>query len=251
MPKASQSQKNQLVLEHAVLDADFTGSEESLQRLYRLLSFDADLLSKPRKRTVEILVGTDEVGRGCLAGPVVAAAVILPVIKHDSELAKSLSALNDSKQVSPTIRKELATTLMRVCRFAIAEATAVEVDELNVLQASLIAMRRAIRKLKVESTILVAVDGNQKIKSLRAEQVTIVAGDTYSASVAAASIIAKVYRDDLMCKLAKQHPEYLWDSNKGYRSRAHWSAIHEHGMTRWHRRRFIEQWLGKPYPPPF
>jgi ribonuclease HII len=212
-------------------------------RLSRLLTFDHELLHAPRKRTTSVLIGTDEVGRGCLAGPVVAAAVIMPPIEDGSELAANLAALNDSKQVPPKKRAELAILLMDVCRFAIAEASAAEVDKLNVLYASLLAMRRAVRKLRVMEPALIAVDGNQKIKSLRCEQVTIVDGDTFSASVAAASIIAKVYRDDLMVRLSKKHPAYCWESNKGYRSRHHWAAIHEHGMTRSHRRRFVERWL--------
>lgn len=224
-------------------------SPQSQERLYRLLSFDRDLLLAPRKRVVEILVGTDEVGRGCLAGPVVAAAVIMPAVDADSDLALQLARLNDSKQVNPKARAELSQVLTSTCRYAIAEASAAEVDELNVLYASLLAMRRAFRKLNVKAPVLIAVDGNKKITSLRTEQVTIVEGDTFSASVAAASIIAKVYRDDLMTKLSHKHPEYCWESNKGYRSRQHWTAIHEHGMTRWHRRRFIERWLGMPYPP--
>jgi ribonuclease HII len=221
----------------------------SQERLYRLLSFDRDLLMAPRKRAVEVLVGTDEVGRGCLAGPVVAAAVIMPAIDADSDLALQLARLNDSKQVNPKARAELSHVLTSTCRFAIAEASAAEVDELNVLYASLLAMRRAYRKLNVNAPALIAVDGNKKITSLRTEQVTIVDGDTFSASVAAASIIAKVYRDELMTRLSRKHPEYCWESNKGYRSRQHWTAIHEHGMTRWHRRRFVERWLGMPYPP--
>lgn len=220
------------------------------ERLRRLLSFDRDLIMAPRKRVVQVLVGTDEVGRGCLAGPVVAAAVVLPPIDAGSDLGQQLACLNDSKQVNSKTRAELSLLLTGICQFGIAEASAAEVDELNVLYASLLAMRRAIRKLKLNEPALIAVDGNKKIKSLRAEQVTIVDGDTFSASVAAASIIAKVYRDDLMTKLSRKHPEYCWESNKGYRSRKHWTAIHEHGMTRWHRRRFIERWLGMPYPPP-
>lgn len=222
----------------------------SIERLVRLLGFDQELLSAPRKNAVQILVGTDEVGRGCLAGPVVAAAVILPPIDVKSELAMQLAHLNDSKQVSPQKRALLAAILSANCRYAIGEATAAEVDRLNVLRASLLAMHRAIRKLDISAPVLIAVDGNQRIRRLAAEQVTIVDGDTYSASVAAASIIAKVYRDDLMVKLSRRHPHFGWESNKGYRSRQHWTAIHEHGMTRWHRKRFIEKWLGMPYPPP-
>ncbi|HNB21021.1 MAG TPA: ribonuclease HII [Candidatus Melainabacteria bacterium] len=221
---------------------------ESVELLNRLLEFDRSLIAAERKRPVQVLIGTDEVGRGCLAGPVVAAAVIMPSIDLQSELAQSLLLLNDSKQVKPKVREQLALVLQDACQFAVAEASASEVDELNVLYASLLAMRRAVRKLRVQSPALIAVDGNQKIRSLRMPQITIVDGDTFSASVAAASVIAKVYRDDLMVKLSRKHPAYSWESNKGYRSRSHWQAIHQHGMSKWHRRRFVERWLTMPYP---
>ena len=213
------------------------------ERLVTFLEFDRELLAVPRKVAVKTLAGTDEVGRGCLAGPVVAAAVILPPIDPLSELAWSLARLNDSKQVLPDHRTELATVLRGICTYAIAEASVEEIDTLNIHHASLLAMRRAVRRLKASAPCVLAVDGNKRITSLRMEQVTIVDGDTKSASIAAASIIAKVYRDAFMTKLARKFPGYNWQSNKGYRSRDHWQAIDELGMTRWHRKTFVEKWL--------
>lgn len=189
------------------------------------------------------LVGVDEVGRGCLSGPVVAAAVILPQIGKKSFLAEELSELNDSKALTQRQRERLSEILRANCRFAIAEASPAEIDQINILQASLLAMRRAIDALlsRVESTpeqLLLLVDGNQKVKGLELEQITVIQGDSRSASIAAASVIAKVYRDALMLELSHQHPAYSWHSNKGYGSKAHRAAIAEHGVTKWHRLSF-------------
>lgn len=218
--------------------------EVTSEQLERLLSFDREVLAMPHKHPVEIVIGTDEVGRGCLAGPVVAAAVILPEIDHRSELGLKLCRLNDSKQVNPIVRAELAETLRGVCQFAVGQASVAEIDEINILQASLLAMKRAIRRLKVMSPAVILVDGNKKIGKIKnIQQMTVIDGDTKSASIAAASIIAKVHRDTFMVKLAKKFPHYRWDSNKGYRSKDHWNAINEHGMCDWHRRSFVHHWL--------
>ena len=189
------------------------------------------------------LMGVDEVGRGCLSGPVVAAAVILPQIAKKSFLAEELSDLNDSKALSQKQRERLAGILRANCRFAIAEASPAEIDQINILQASLLAMRRAIDALLLNVAIapeqlLLLVDGNQKVKGLKLEQITVIQGDSHSASIAAASVIAKVYRDALMLELSQQHPVYGWHSNKGYGSKAHRAAIAEHGVTKWHRLSF-------------
>lgn len=223
--------------------------EITTEQLIQLLDFDREVLIRPRKAPVEIVIGTDEVGRGCLAGPVVAAAVILPEIDPKSELAWQLARLNDSKLIKPEVRAELCAVLKQHCQFAVGEASVYEIDQINILQASLLAMRRAIRKLKVEAPAVVLVDGNQKIKSMRTEQLTVIDGDNKSASIAAASIIAKVHRDTFMTKLAGQFPQYRWDSNKGYRSRDHWHALKELGMTKWHRRTFVENWMSNPNEP--
>lgn len=214
--------------------------EVTSDRICQLIEFDKDISKHHGGLTV---VGIDEVGRGCLAGPVVAAAVILPVIDVGSELMNQLLTLNDSKQVKPEQRAILSSRLQLMCRFSIGEATVEEIDKVNILQASLIAMRRAVRKLKLTEPAVLTVDGNKKIPAIRMKQTTVIDGDTKSASIAAASIIAKVYRDNFMVRLSEKFPAYKWESNKGYRSREHWKAIDEKGTTRWHRRSFVDHWL--------
>jgi ribonuclease HII len=218
--------------------------EITTELLRELLSFDREVFASPRKKPIEVVIGTDEVGRGCLAGPVVAAAVILPEIDHLSELGWQLARLNDSKQVPATVRAELASVLKGVCQFAVGQASVEEIDEINILQASLLAMRRAVRKLKVTSSAVLLIDGNKQIASIKnMQQMTVIDGDTKSASIAAASIIAKVHRDTFMMKLSCKFPHYRWDSNKGYQSPDHWDALNSHGMCQWHRKTFLEKWM--------
>lgn len=217
-------------------------------RLKRMLKFDVRMRGKEA-----ILIGTDEVGRGCLAGPVVAAAVILPPIRTGSKLSQALEDLNDSKQLSGQQRQRLAEIIHLHAQCAIAEASVAEIETINILKASLLAMSRAVNKLldarcETESAIgnyLVAVDGNKKITDLQMDQVTVIDGDAHSASIAAASVIAKVYRDKMMADLAVQFPQYLWESNKGYASQAHRDAIKEHGPTQWHRKTFLDRVLNE------
>jgi ribonuclease HII len=212
----------------------------SRERLQRLLAFDREvLIGGSLKKPAEFIIGTDEVGRGCLAGPVVACAVMLPCIHPESDLFADLVRLNDSKQVPPDVREKLAATLRGHCQFAIAEASVEEIDEINILHASLLAMKRAVRKLKVTGQAVILIDGNKTISSIKnIEQITVIDGDNKSASIAAASIIAKVHRDAFMRKLAKKFPVYKWDSNKGYRSPEHYAALNQFGMTDWHRKSF-------------
>lgn len=218
-----------------------SSSKASTKQLEELLSFDRETLDAPRTVPVELLIGTDEVGRGCLAGPVVAAAVILPEIDPSSPLGLQLVKLNDSKKIDPVVRTELALILRGICKFAIGEANVKEIDEINILQASLLAMRRAVHQLNVVSPAVVLVDGNKQISSLgNFQQLTVVGGDGRSAAIAAASIIAKVHRDAFMTGLSRQFPHYKWDSNKGYQSPDHWQAINEHGICQWHRRTFVK-----------
>jgi len=217
-------------------------------RLKRMLKFDVRMRGKE-----SILIGTDEVGRGCLAGPVVAAAVILPPIRNGSKLSKALEDLNDSKQLSGAQRARLAEIIHQHAHCAIAESSVAEIESINILKASLLAMSRAVSKLldaqrKTESSIdnfLVAIDGNKKITDLSMEQITVIDGDAHSASIAAASVIAKVYRDKMMADLALQFPQYLWESNKGYASQAHREAIKQHGPTVWHRKTFLDRLLNE------
>ncbi len=214
-------------------------------RLKRMLKFDVRMRGKEA-----ILIGTDEVGRGCLAGPVVAAAVILPPIRTGSKLSQALEDLNDSKQLSSQNRERLAEIIHQNARCAIAEATVKEIETINILKASLLAMSRAVTKLLEEQedsvrNYLLAIDGNKRIAELQLEQVTVIDGDSHSASIAAASVIAKVYRDSIMTNLAEQFPNYLWESNKGYASQAHREAIKEHGPTPWHRKTFLDRVLNE------
>lgn len=207
--------------------------------LRKLLRFDEDVIITADTRSpITRVIGTDEVGRGCLAGPVVACAVVLPPIVRKSPLEKELALLNDSKLVPPPQRERLAKVLMSCCSYAIAEASPEEIDEINILQASLLAIRRAVAKLGPIPGVVLLVDGNKKVPKLRMRQQTVIGGDSKSASIAAASIIAKVYRDDLMRGLAMRHPYYLWESNKGYRSKAHYKALDLYGPTSWHRHSF-------------
>ena len=210
------------------------------EKLSELLTFDQTILDKGLVSIqANTVIGTDEVGRGCLAGPVVACAVVLPAIEFHSDIFNRLLRLNDSKSITHEIRTELSAELKKICHYAVAEASVEEIDELNILHASLLAMKRAVRKLRIEGPAVILVDGNKSITGIKnIPQITVVDGDTKSASIAAASVIAKVYRDNLMCKLAKKFPHYKWDSNKGYRSPDHYLALQQHGMTIWHRNSF-------------
>lgn len=184
------------------------------------------------------VIGLDEVGRGPLAGPVVAAAVSLPPIDPESDLAKELSTLNDSKAVPHNERVRLAEIIKSIAVYAIAEATVEEIDTINILQASLLAMKRARLALSIPTPALLLIDGNKYVPQLKDSQVTVVKGDSQSASIAAASILAKVHRDNLMDELAKDFPHYGWESNKGYGAPKHRQAIKEVGLTIWHRKSF-------------
>lgn len=175
--------------------------------------------------------GCDEAGRGCLAGPVVAAAVILPKnYKHKK--------LNDSKQLTREVRELLRTEIERdAIAWAIAEVTCDEIDVINILNASFKAMHRAIDKLTHKPELLL-IDGNRFNKYAEVQHECIVKGDSLYLSIAAASILAKTYRDDYMFKLSEQFPGYGWDTNAGYATRQHRDGIRELGITPFHRKSF-------------
>jgi len=174
------------------------------------------------------VAGVDEVGRGCLAGPVVAAAVIL---KNPNN-----SEINDSKKISKKKREELSLYIKKNSIFSIGEASVQEIDKFNILEASLLAMKRAIQNL-ASQPMSVLVDGN--FKPIEDSNVfTIVKGDTKSISIAAASIVAKVYRDKLMTKFSEIHPEYKFENNSGYGTKEHQNALLKFGVTPIHRRSF-------------
>lgn len=175
--------------------------------------------------------GCDEAGRGCLAGPVVAAAVIL-------DPDKPISGLNDSKQLSALRRRELRETIRRdALSWCVGVVSEKEIDRMNILNASIAAMHRAVDGLKVRPEHLL-VDGNRFHPYPGIPHTTIVKGDGKYASIAAASILAKTYRDDMMEELAKEYPEYGWDVNKGYPTKAHRRAIVRYGPAPFHRLTF-------------
>lgn len=179
-----------------------------------------------------IVCGVDEVGRGPLAGPVVAAAVILPrEMPHEI-----LSALGDSKKLTVQQRENLFSPIVELCCTFIAEASVEEIDTINILQASLLAMQRAVLGLN-KAIDMVLVDGNRCPK-LPCPAEAIVGGDGLSASIGAASIIAKVTRDKMMTGLSQQHEGYGWERNFGYGTPEHLRGLQNLGVTQWHRRSF-------------
>lgn len=178
-----------------------------------------------------IEVGTDEAGRGCLAGPVVAAAVVLP-----SNFRHPL--LNDSKQLTEKQREKLRPFIEKeALTFGVAYVFETKIDEINILQASILAMHKSIEKLSIEPEHII-VDGN-KFKSYKnIPHKTIVKGDAKFMSIAAASVLAKTYRDDFMKKLHEEFPQYQWKKNKGYPTLLHRNAILKFGITQYHRKSF-------------
>lgn len=176
-------------------------------------------------------VGCDEAGRGCLAGSVYAAAVILPP-DYQNE------ALNDSKQLTEKRRYALREQIERdAVAWAVGVVTPEEIDEINILNASILAMHRALDALKVRPEAVI-VDGNRFKPYRDLPSTTIVKGDGKYLSIAAASILAKTYRDDYMNGLAEQFPQYDWKSNKGYPTRKHRDAIRKFGITPFHRKSY-------------
>lgn len=178
--------------------------------------------------------GCDEAGRGCLAGSVFAAAVILPA-NYENAL------LNDSKQLSERKRYELRTIIERdALSWAVGVVTPEEIDTINILNASILAMHRALEQLaqRQPAPEAVIVDGNRFKPYRDLPYTTIVKGDGKYLSIAAASILAKTYRDDYMNRLAEEYPQYDWRSNKGYPTRKHREAIRLHGITPYHRKSY-------------
>lgn len=175
--------------------------------------------------------GCDEAGRGCLAGSVYAAAVILPKDYHND-------LLNDSKQLTAKKRYMLREQIKRdAIAWAVGVVSPQEIDEMNILRASITAMHRAVDQLKVRPEALI-IDGNRFYKYHDLPHTTIVKGDGKYLSIAAASILAKTYRDDYMAELHKEYPHYGWDRNAGYPTKEHREGIRLHGTTPYHRMSF-------------
>lgn len=175
------------------------------------------------------IAGVDEAGRGPWAGPVVAAAVIL-------DRSATPDGLRDSKTLTEKRRRELAAALWKSAKIGVGVASVDEIDSMNILRASLLAMSRAVANLPLAPSIAI-VDGNIKPK-LRCPAYTVVKGDLKSVSIAAASIIAKTTRDRMMLELSRDYPNYCWHSNKGYAAPAHRDALRLYGVTPHHRRSF-------------
>lgn len=182
------------------------------------------------------ICGVDEAGRGPLAGPVCAAAVILPrgLVIHD---------LTDSKKLTDKKRRELCPIIReKAVAYAIAFASEQEIDEINILQATFLAMRRAIDQLGTRADFAL-IDGNRET-DFGLPVKTVVKGDSLSASIAAASVLAKVARDDVMIELAQKYPEYGFEIHKGYGTKAHYAALDAHGVTPIHRMSFLKKYYG-------
>ena len=195
-----------------------------------------DIENKFYIQGIGLIAGVDEAGRGPLAGPVCAAAVILP---SNSEIP----GLNDSKKLSDKQRRELYPIIKEnAIAYGIAFATEKEIDEINILQATFLAMERAVAQLSNVPELLL-IDGNRK-RDFGIPAETVVHGDSLSASIAAASVLAKVTRDDYMLEQAAQYPEFGFEVHKGYGTKAHYAALQQHGHCPLHRVTFLKKFYG-------
>ena len=186
---------------------------------------------------VKVICGVDEAGRGPLAGPVCAAAVILP--PH-----LEIPGLTDSKKLTDKKRRELFPVIKeKAIAYGIGLATEQEIDEINILQATFLAMQRALDQLQ-EKPDLALIDGNRE-KDFGIPVKTVVKGDSLSMNIAAASILAKVTRDDMMVALAEEYPQYGFEIHKGYGTKAHYAALREHGTCPVHRMTFLKKFYGQ------
>ena len=186
---------------------------------------------------IGVICGVDEAGRGPLAGPVCAAAVILP--DH-----LEIPGLNDSKKLTDKKRRELFPLIKeQAIAYGIAFASEAEIDEMNILQATFLAMKRAIAQLEGKGEFAL-IDGNRET-DFGVPCMTVVKGDSRSANIAAASVLAKVTRDMYMEKLAEEYPQYGFEIHKGYGTKAHYAALTEHGMCPAHRRTFLKKFYGQ------
>ena len=186
---------------------------------------------------LHVICGVDEAGRGPLAGPVCAAAVILP--EH-----LQIPGLNDSKKLTDKKRRELFPVIQQqAIAYGIGLASEAEIDEINILQATFLAMRRALSQLSIRPEIAL-IDGNRET-DFGLPVKTVVKGDSLSANIAAASILAKVTRDNIMVELAQQYPEYGFEIHKGYGTKAHYEALRTYGPCPIHRRSFLKKFYGE------
>ncbi len=203
----------------------------------KLFEFD-----KKKLKDYDYIIGTDEAGRGPGAGSVFAAAVCFT--SFDKSLIKSLNKINDSKQLSEKTREELFDIITANSIYSIHQGSVEEIEKYNILAVSLMQMNKAcndvISRLKSDKVLTLA-DGNKLIRNYSFPQETIVKGDSKSASIAAASILAKVTRDRYMNELDKEFPQYGWAQNKGYMTKAHLDAVDKYGLCKYHRKKFFEK----------
>ena len=186
---------------------------------------------------LNVICGVDEAGRGPLAGPVCAAAVILP--KH-----LQIPGLTDSKKLSDKKRRELFPVIQQqAIAYGIGLASEAEIDEINILQATFLAMRRALSQLSIRPEIAL-IDGNRET-DFGLPVKTVVKGDSLSANIAAASVLAKVTRDNILVELASQYPEYGFEIHKGYGTKAHYEALRTYGPCPIHRKSFLKKFYGE------
>lgn len=186
---------------------------------------------KSYHKKIHTEAGCDEAGRGCLAGPVVAAAVILPKNYKNKHI-------NDSKKIPEKLRYELAHEIKhKALAWAVAEVDHIEIDKINILNASILAMHKAVEKLSLLPDFLL-IDGNRFKPYKEVKHLCVIQGDGIYLSIAAASLLAKTHRDDLMMDLHKEFPHYGWDTNKGYPTLLHREGITLHGDCKYHRKSF-------------
>lgn len=221
-------------------------------RIEDLIAFD--------KERGNLVIGTDEAGRGPIAGPVFAGAVFFP--EFNDEIIEAIKFIDDSKRFSsnPRLRKEIADEIKEHALYSVAKCSVEEIERYNILQASLLAMKRACDKIflqigkkcnksgkkiyksdKKNDKFTILVDGKFTISGYKEKQIAVKKGDSLSASISAASILAKVHRDDFMEKIAQEFPVYEWHNNKGYGTSAHIDAIRTHGHCKWHRIGFLSK----------
>lgn len=208
-----------------------------MSKILELIKFDKTFAPD------SIIIGTDEAGRGPGAGGVYAAAVHFE--NFDKNLIDTLSKLNDSKKLSEKTRATLSEDIKQHAVFSIQYANIEQIEKMNILQSSLDCMKRAcndvFEQLHSQKSPYILVDGNKLIPQFNHKQSFVIKGDGKSASIAAASILAKVARDEYMYELAEKFPQYGWDKNKGYLTKAHIEAIKTHGITKHHRPSFLKK----------
>ncbi len=209
-----------------------------MDNIKKLLFFD-------KQYNTKYILGVDEAGRGPGAGDVFAACVCFDL--ENIELIRSLKKLNDSKKLSSNVRDELYKIIISNSTYSINQSSVYDIDKFNILNATFLAMEKSVKNVVLQldvqnnNDVLVLVDGNKKIKNLDLNMHTVVKGDGKSASIAAASILAKVSRDNYMIKLDEQFPNYNWKKNKGYLTKEHLNAIDKYGMVKYHRKSFLKK----------